>query len=53
MFHCDHGTRIPWPWTVAQHANMTWVLTDYTRDNYTDRVVPGSDRLGHSVPDVS
>ena len=51
MMHADHSTKIPGPWTVAQYANMTWMLTDYTRDNGAICVVPGSHRRGHNPPD--
>ena len=49
-FHSDHGTKMPPPWTVAQHAPVTWVLSDYTRDNGALCVVPGSHRRGMAVP---
>ena len=51
MFHADHSTKIPPPWTVAQHTNITWVLSDYTRDNGALCVVPGSHRWGYNPPD--
>ena len=51
MMHADQSTKIPPPWTVAQNANMTWILTDYTRDNGSLCLVPGSHRSGHNPPD--
>ena len=51
MMHADQSTKIPPPWTVAQNANMTWILTDYTSDNAALCVVPGSHRSGHNPPD--
>ena len=51
MFHGDHSTKIPGPWTISLHASVSWVLNEYTRDNGAVCVVPGSHRRGHSVPD--
>ena len=51
MMHADQSTKIPPPWTVAQYANISWMLTDYSRDNGAICVVPGSHRWGHSPPD--
>ena len=51
MFHADHSTKIPPPWTVAQYSNISWLLTDYTRDNGAICVVPGSHRRGANPPD--
>ena len=51
MIHADHSTKIPPPWTVAQYANISWMLTDYTRDNGAICVVPGSHRRGANPPD--
>jgi hypothetical protein len=45
--HTDqHGTPPPLP-QYAQFLNITWALTDYTRDNGALAIVPGSHRFGY------
>ena len=51
--HADHSAArmFPAPWPRASNqANITWVLTDYTRDNGAVCVWPGSHRWGKPVP---
>ena len=49
--HADHSGKIPAPWpNVAQYCNVTWVTTDYTRDNGAVCVWPGSHRFCRPVP---
>ena len=49
--HADHSGKIPAPWpSVAQYCNVTWVTTDYTRDNGAVCVWPGSHRFCRPVP---
>jgi hypothetical protein len=44
--HIDQvGTPPPLP-TYAQTVNMTWTLTDFTLENGTTSIVPGSHRFG-------
>ena len=50
-FHADHSTKIPSPWTISHYTTVSWLLTDYTRDNGAVCVVPGSHRWGHNPPD--
>ena len=50
-FHADHSTKIPSPWTISHYTTVSWLLTDYTRDNGAVCVVPGSHRRGYSPPD--
>jgi hypothetical protein len=46
LLHTDqHGTPPPLP-QYAQVLNITWTLTDYTRDNGSVAIVPGSHRFG-------
>jgi ectoine hydroxylase-related dioxygenase (phytanoyl-CoA dioxygenase family) len=46
LLHTDqHGTPPPLP-QYAQVLNITWTLTDYTRDNGAVAIVPGSHRFG-------
>ena len=49
--HADHSGKIPAPWpSVAQYCNVTWVTTDYTRENGAVCVWPGSHRFCRPVP---
>lgn len=49
--HADHSGKIPAPWpNVAQYCNVTWVTTDYTRENGAVCVWPGSHRFCRPVP---
>lgn len=49
--HADHSSKLPAPWPrVAQYCNVTWVTTDYTRENGAVCVWPGSHRLSRPVP---
>ena len=50
-FHADHSRKIPAPWpNVAQFCVITWVLSDYTRENGALCVFPGSHKLAQDVP---
>ena len=50
--HADHSGKLPAPWpNVAQYCNVTWVTTDYTRENGAVCVWPGSHRFCRPVPD--
>jgi hypothetical protein len=47
MLHIDQaGTPPPLP-AYQQVINVTWALTDYTRENGCVAMVPGSHRFGH------
>ncbi len=49
--HADHSGKIPAPWpSVAQYCNVTWVTTDYSRENGAVCVWPGSHRFCRPVP---
>ena len=49
--HADHSGKFPAPWgPLANYCVITWVLTDYTRDNGAVCVWPGSHRWGRPVP---
>ena len=49
--HADHSGKFPAPWSnVSNYCVVTWVLTDYTRDNGAVCVWPGSHRWGKPVP---
>ena len=49
--HADHSGKIPAPWpSVAQYCNVTWVTTDYTRENGAVCVWPGRHRFCRPVP---
>lgn len=49
--HADHSNKLPAPWpAIAQYCNVTWVTTDYTRENGAVCVWPGSHRFGRPVP---
>jgi ectoine hydroxylase-related dioxygenase (phytanoyl-CoA dioxygenase family) len=46
--HVDQvGTPPPMP-SYAQTVNMTWTLTDFTLENGTTSIVPGSHRFGRA-----
>ena len=50
--HADHSGKLPEPWpNIAQYCNVTWVTTDYTRENGAVCVWPGSHRFCRPVPD--
>ncbi len=49
--HADHSAKIPAPWPrVSQYSVVTWVLTEYTRENGAVCVWPGSHRFCQPVP---
>ena len=49
--HADHSAKFPAPWSMtSNYSVVTWVLTDYTRDNGAVCVWPGSHRWGKPVP---
>ncbi len=49
--HADHSGKIPAPWpSIAQYCNVTWVATDYSRENGAVCVWPGSHRFCRPVP---
>lgn len=49
--HADHSNKLPAPWPrLAQYCNVTWVTTDYTRENGAVCVWPGSHRFARPVP---
>jgi hypothetical protein len=49
--HADHSAKFPAPWShLANYSVVTWVLTDYTRENGAVCVWPGSHRWGQPVP---
>ncbi len=49
--HADHSGKFPAPWSpISNYSVVTWVLTDYTRDNGAVCVWPGSHRWGKPVP---
>jgi hypothetical protein len=52
--HADAVGKFPLPWPeTAQVANVTWLLSDYTREGGCLCVVPGTHRMGnppHHVP---
>ena len=49
--HADHSNKLPSPWPrMAQYCNVTWVTTDYTRENGAVCVWPGSHRFSRPVP---
>lgn len=49
--HADHSGKFAAPWSMqANYSVVTWVLTDYTRDNGAVCVWPGSHRWGRPVP---
>ena len=53
--HADARCRFPEPWpTYAQICNVTWLLTDYSKEEGATCFVPGSHLLGRgpSVEDV-
>ena len=50
--HADHSGKLPAPWpNISQYSVVTWVTTDYTRENGAVCVWPGSHRFGRPVPD--
>ena len=50
--HADHSAKLPAPWPrVSQYSVVTWVLTDYTRENGALCVWPGSHRFCQPVPE--
>ena len=49
--HADHSAKFPSPWSpISNYSVVTWVLTDYTRENGAVCVWPGSHLKGHPVP---
>ena len=49
--HADHSAKFPAPWSmVSNYCVVTWVLTDYTRENGAVCVWPGSHLKGQPVP---
>ena len=49
--HADHSGKFAAPWSMqSNYSVVTWVLTDYTRDNGAVCVWPGSHRWGRPVP---
>jgi ectoine hydroxylase-related dioxygenase (phytanoyl-CoA dioxygenase family) len=49
--HADHSGKFPAPWSkLSNYSVVTWVLTDYTRENGAVCVWPGSHRWGKPVP---
>ena len=49
--HADHSGKFPAPWgKLSNYTVVTWVLTDYTRENGALCVWPGSHRWGRPVP---
>ena len=49
--HADHSGKFPAPWSkVSNYSVVTWVLTDYTRENGAVCVWPGSHLWGKPVP---
>jgi len=52
FFHADHTRKIPAPWpSVSQYCNVSWLLTEYTRENGALCVFPGSHKFCHDVPE--
>ena len=50
--HADHSAKFPAPWSpISNYSVVTWVLTDYTRENGAVCVWPGSHLKGQPVPD--
>ena len=50
--HADHSSKFPAPWGhVSNFCVVTWVLTDYTRENGAVCVWPGSHRWGQPIPE--
>ncbi len=50
--HADHSGKFPAPWgALSNYTVVTWILTDYTRENGALCVWPGSHRYGRPVPD--
>jgi len=51
-FHADQSRKIPAPWpSDAQYCTITWVLTDYTRENGAVCVFPGTHKSCTDVPE--
>jgi len=49
--HADHSGKFPAPWSmVSNYSVVTWVLTEYNRENGAVCVWPGSHRWGKPVP---
>ena len=49
--HADHSGKFPAPWgKLSNYTVVTWVLTDYTRENGALCVWPGSHRFSRPVP---
>ncbi len=49
--HADHSFKFPAPWSpISNYSVVTWVLTDYTRENGAVCVWPGSHLKGQPVP---
>lgn len=50
--HADHSSKLPAPWGhVSNYCVVTWVLTEYTRENGAVCVWPGSHRWGRPIPE--
>ena len=50
--HADHSAKFPAPWSlISNYSVVTWVLTDYTRENGAVCVWPGSHLKGQPVPE--
>ena len=50
--HADHSAKCPAPWSpISNYSVVTWVLTDYTRENGAVCVWPGSHLRGQPVPE--
>jgi len=51
-FHADQSRKVPAPWpSDAQYCTVTWALTDYTRENGSVCVFPGSHKSCIDVPE--
>lgn len=49
--HADHSAKFAAPWSaLSNYSVVTWVLTDYTRENGAVCVWPGSHKWGKPVP---
>lgn len=49
--HADHSGKFPAPWSkLSNYSVVTWVLTDYNRENGALCVWPGSHRFSRPVP---
>ncbi|TDC85496.1 hypothetical protein E1193_02340 [Micromonospora sp. KC606] len=49
--HADQSRKVPAPWpSDAQYCTVTWVLSEYTRENGAVCVFPGTHKLCTDVP---